>query len=135
MPAFEWLLITQLIASAAMTGVVWMVQLAVYPLFAKIGEQEFDDYHRYYMRRVSFVIMPLMALEALTCTACFFLGDKLALLAPSILFGIICASTALIQVPQHQTLTLERVPALVRSNWIRTLAWSIRTLLLGALVF
>ncbi|MGC6426440.1 MAG: hypothetical protein ACON5H_05515 [Akkermansiaceae bacterium] len=135
MPAFEWLLITQLIASAAMTGVVWMVQLAVYPLFAKIGEQEFDDYHRYYMRRVSFVIMPLMALEALTCAACFFLGDKLALLAPSILFGIICASTALIQVPQHQTLTLERVPALVRSNWIRTLAWSIRTLLLGALVF
>ena len=134
MPAFELLLIVQLIASAAMMGVVWIVQLAIYPLFGKIGPQEFEDFHARYMFRVSFVIMPLMAIEALTCAACFFIGDKLALLVPSILFGIICASTAFIQIPQHRALTLERVPSLVRGNWIRTIAWTIRTLLLASLV-
>ncbi|MEN8694658.1 MAG: hypothetical protein ACN4GG_01450 [Akkermansiaceae bacterium] len=135
MPIFELLLLTQLIASAAMTGVVWIVQLAIYPLFAKIGAEEFQDFHERYMFRVSFVIMPLMAIEALTCAMCFFMGDQLALFTPSLLFGIICASTAFIQIPQHNALTIERVPALVKGNWIRTIAWTTRTLLLAYLVF
>ena len=134
MTLFELLLIAQLIASAAMTGVVWIVQLAIYPLFARVGPAEFEDVHARYMFRVSLVIMPLMAIEALTCAACFFMGDKLALLAPSILFGIICASTAFIQVPQHNSLTIESVPALVRGNWIRTIAWTLRTGLLALLL-
>lgn len=134
MPSIEFLLIVQLIASTAMTGVVWIVQVAVYPLFARIGKDEFDEYHRRYMHCVSFVIMPLMALEALTCIACFFMGDQMRLLAPSILFGIICLSTALIQVPQHNALTIDRVPTLVKGNWIRTIAWTARTLLLATLV-
>lgn len=134
MPSIELLLIVQLIASTAMTGVVWIVQVAVYPLFARIGKDEFEEYHRRYMHCVSFVIMPLMALEALTCIACFFMGDQMRMLAPSILFGIICLSTALIQVPQHNALTIDRVPALVKGNWIRTIAWTARTLLLATLV-
>lgn len=134
MPTYEFLLIAQLIASAAMTGVVWIVQMAIYPLFAQIGRDDFEIFHRRYMFRVSFVIMPLMSIEALTCAACFFLGDAGELLAPSILFAIICASTAFIQVPQHNRLTRATVPALVRSNWIRTIAWTTRTILLGTVV-
>lgn len=128
------LLLIQLIASAAMTGIIWIVQVAVYPLFAKVGAEAFEAYHEGYMSLVSFIIMPLMAIEALTCAACFFLGNKRDHLAPSILFGIICLSTALIQVPQHQALTQVTVGALVAGNWTRTIAWTLRTGLLARLV-
>lgn len=128
------LLLIQLITSAAMTGVIWMVQVAVYPLFAKVGAETFVEYHEDYMFLVSFVIMPLMAIEALTCAACFFQGNKRDFLAPSILLGIICLSTALIQVPQHEALTQAGIGALVTGNWIRTIAWTLRTGLLARLV-
>ncbi|MDB4409072.1 hypothetical protein N9165_03305 [Akkermansiaceae bacterium] len=128
------LLLIQLIASAAMTGIIWIVQVAVYPLFAKVGAEAFNVYHEDYMFLVSFVIMPLMAIEALTCAACFFWGNNRDFLAPSILFGMICLSTALIQVPHHQALTQAAVGGLVAGNWVRTIAWTLRTGLLARLV-
>ena len=57
----------QLIASAAMTGIIWIVQVAIYPLFARLKGAVFDDYHNRYMKRVTFVIAPIMFLEATSC--------------------------------------------------------------------
>ena len=36
------LLIIQLIACAAMTGIIWIVQVAIYPLFATLEGKAFD---------------------------------------------------------------------------------------------
>ena len=51
-----------------------------------------------------------------------------------ILIFIIWASTALLQIPHHNALSkayeLEAHNLLVQTNWIRTIAWSIRGLLL-----
>jgi len=51
-----------------------------------------------------------------------------------ILVFIIWASTAFLQIPQHNTLAnayeLKAHNILVQTNWIRTLAWSMRGLLL-----
>jgi len=131
-PAF---LLAQLIACAAMTGIIWMVQLAIYPLFARLEGATFDDYHQRYMKQVSFVIAPFMCLEATTCAACLYLGDWRSQAVPTALLAVVWASTAFIQVPQHQKLTPETVPALVRSNWLRTIVWTARLALLGVLVF
>ena len=118
-----------------MTGVVWMVQVVIYPLFSKIGAEEFARYHEDYMFLVSFIIMPLMAFEGLTCAACFFLGKKQDYFWPAAMFALICLSTALIQVPHHDELTMAGVGTLVAGNWIRTVAWTIRTGLLARLVY
>lgn len=122
----ETCLLIQLAACTAMTGIIWIVQLVVYPLFSRLEEPAFHDYHNRYTRQVTWVIAPLMFLEATSCAACLFLGSWSGFLVPTLLLGLIWASTALIQVPQHQKLTPAKVPALVRSNWIRTVAWTAR---------
>jgi hypothetical protein len=127
----EIFLLLQLIASAAMTGIIWMVQIAIYPLFARLTGPTFDDYHNRYMRQVTFVIAPTMFLEAASCAVCLLIGDWQTFILPTLLLGIVWGSTAFIQVPQHQRLTPETAPHLVRSNWIRTAAWTARTALLA----
>ena len=130
MISLETALLIQVIASAAMTGIIWIVQIAVYPLFARLKGPAFDDYHNRYMKQVTFVIAPIMFLEAASCALCLFLGNWTNFLFPTLLLAIVWASTAFVQVPQHQRLSPERVPGLVRSNWIRTVAWTIRTAVL-----
>ncbi len=40
-------------------GVIWLVQIVVYPLFAKVESTEFLDYHKFYLSRIPFpVILP-----------------------------------------------------------------------------
>lgn len=130
----ESFLTIQLVACAAMTGIIWMVQVAVYPLFARLEEPVFSDYHDRYMRQVTLIIAPFMFLEASSCAACLLLGDWQNFVLPTILLAVVWASTAFIQVPQHQKLTPQTVPGLVRSNWIRTIAWTARIVLLGVMV-
>jgi hypothetical protein len=59
--------------------------------------------------------------------------------AALILLAVIWLSTFLVQVPLHNALVGGFDPqvhaSLVRSNWIRTLAWSVRGLLLFAILW
>ena len=123
-------LFSQLLACLAMTGIIWMVQIAIYPLLAQLSGAVFHEYHDRYMSRVTFVIAPLMFVEAIACAACLWFGDLHDFLVPTALLAVIWLSTAFIQVPQHKSLTPESVPALVKSNWIRTLAWTSRSAIL-----
>jgi len=130
-PPLDFLILVQLVSCATMTGIIWIVQVAIYPLFAKLQGEVFHDYHDRYMTRVSFVIGPLMLIEALACAACLWWGKPQDFLVPTILLAIIWLSTFFIQVPQHKSLTPESVPALVKSNWLRTLAWTARAFILA----
>ncbi len=129
----EIALTIQLLSCAAMTGIIWMVQIAIYPLFTRLEGDVFDDYHTRYMNRVPLVIAPFMLLEATSCAACLYLGDWRDFPFPTILLAIAWASTALIQVPQHAKLTPAKVPAIVKTNWIRTIAWTTRLIILAIL--
>lgn len=129
------ILLLQLAACAAMTGIIWMVQIAIYPLFARLEGETFDEYHTRYMARVTYVIAPLMLIEATSCAVCLYLGDWQTMIFSTLLLAIVWASTALIQVPQHAKLTPKTVPGLVHSNWIRTIAWTMRTVLLASTAF
>ena len=114
-----------------MTGIIWIVQVAIYPLFARLEGDTFDDYHTRYMNRVTFVIAPLMFLEVAGCLGCLYFFEWREYLIPTLLLAIVWASTAFIQVPQHQKLTPGNTSSLVTSNWIRTIAWTLRTVLLA----
>ncbi|MDB4467077.1 hypothetical protein N9058_01095, partial [bacterium] len=91
----------------------------------------FDDYHAHYMKRVTYVIAPLMLIEVVCCAACLYLGDWQVMAPSSLLLAAVWASTAFIQVPQHAKLTPEIVRSLVYTNWIRSIAWTARTGLLA----
>lgn len=133
------LLLPELIAASAMLGIIWLVQIAIYPLYSSVGARDFPAFHIRYTRLVTWVICPLMLMEAIFCAWLIsqFPGNVLHSFA-AVLLGIIWLSTAFVQVPAHRVLNqgwnLKAHRTLIRTNWLRTLAWSLRVGLLFDLV-
>ena len=119
-------------ATLFMTGVIWFVQVVHYPLFARTGAAGFADYERDHARRTSWVVGPAMTLELLLALALAARGGAAAW-AGLALLAVIWLSTALVQVPLHRRLQGGFDAAahrrLVRTNWLRTAAWTLRAAL------
>ncbi|MCB9867749.1 MAG: hypothetical protein H6816_14075 [Phycisphaerales bacterium] len=129
-------------ATAAMVGLIWFVQVVHYPLFRRVGVAGFAAYARAHQQRTSWVVAPLMGAEAATAIA--LVGAVPAGPARWLAIGglalvvVIWFSTLLWQVPCHRRLLAGYdeavVRRLVRGNWVRTLAWSCRAVLVFMLV-
>jgi hypothetical protein len=132
-----------LVAHAAatwyMTGVIWMVQLVHYPLFARVGEATFTEYQRAHVAGMTPVVLPAMLIE-LVCAATFAFRPHLIHQPISARVGFalvlaLWASTFLVQVPLHDRLLLgfdaQAHGWLVATNWLRTALWTLRGLLAG----
>ncbi len=131
-----------LFATAGMVGLIWFVQVVHYPLFATVGSDHFASYETAHQRLTSFVVGPLMAVEGVTAIWLVVappaaLSRVLPLLGLAVL-GVIQASTVFLQVPQHAALANgydpARVSRLVRTNWIRTVGWSIRGIIASLII-
>ena len=117
-----------------MVGLIWFIQVVHYPLHNHIGADEFSTYQQFHMSWTTWVVGPPMLIEMAT-TILFVLAPPLDL--PSWYFWIgavflliIWGSTALLQVPYHNSLLNNFDAAahkkLVSSNWLRTFFWSLR---------
>ncbi len=124
-------------------GLIWMVQLVHYPLFAKVGQAEFPSYALAHSNLITFLVGPLMMLELLTALALLTqwppnLPGWLGWLGLA-LVGVIWFTTMLLAVPLHARLALgfdAQVHALLLgTNWTRTLAWTARGLLTAWLLY
>lgn len=134
--------IVQLGATLAMTGIIWMVQVVHYPLFAQVGPQTFAQYHEGHTRLISWIVVPLMLAELSTAGWAIFARpaffEAWAVWTGLGLVGLIWGSTFFGQVPLHGALSggfdAGAHQALVAGNWIRTLAWTGRGALLLAVL-
>ena len=136
-PAGDWLPLLHLGATLALVGVLWVVQVAVYPLFDALAPADFPAYHHRYTRRITLVVAPLMVAEGLTALLLWLGGLRGPLaVAAAVLLLLIWLSTFALQVPLHLRLDRGYDAAahrrLVATNWIRTLAWTARGVLLLA---
>ncbi len=135
--------ILQLASTWFLVGLIWTIQVVHYPLFAGVGEDRFTAYEANHARLITLVVGPLMLVEAATTLLFITIRPSgvpawtawvgLALLA------IIWVSTAVLQVPAHGRLAEgfdSSVHAgLVGTNWIRTIAWTARGILLAWLTW
>ena len=130
-----WVLALHAGATLAMVGVIWICQLVHYPLFALVGPDSFERYERSHMRRIGPIVMPLMVAEAVTAGMILFAGvgavPRGLAWAGFTLVVVLAVSTATLQGPTHARLAREGfderlVNRLVRTNWIRTVAWTTR---------
>lgn len=138
-----WLLVAQALVAAAMTGVIWQVQLVTYPQFLNVGAAEFPAYHAAHTRSIGLVVAPLMLAELALALAALW-WCRTGPLRSSMRFGAglvlaLWATTWLWQVPLHARLESEGrlepvIRELIAGNWLRTLLWSARAALLGTLV-
>jgi len=119
-------------ATFFMTGVIWFVQIVHYPLFGRVGAADFRAYEREHARRTGWVVGPAMIVELALALALAIRGGALAWTGLALL-GVIWASTAFVQVPLHRQLATGPDEAaqrrLVRTNWLRTVAWSGRAVI------
>lgn len=124
-------------ATLYMTGLIWFVQIVHYPLFSRVGNAEFPAYEQRHTVLTTWVVGPPMLVEGITALILFWLrpgGVTGAQLWIGVgLLAVIWISTAFVQVPCHDVLSQEfdktAHQRLVRTNWLRTLAWSSRALL------
>ena len=132
------LLAAQVVVTLALTGLVWFVQVVHYPLFARVEPGSFATYEREHTRRTTWIVAPLMIVEAVVASALLVLDAGPATALGVLLLVGIWASTFLVQVPCHRVLERgwsESAHArLVRSNWLRTALWTARSSIAVALL-
>lgn len=122
-----------LAATLFLAGLIWSVQIVIYPLFARVGET-FTDYHREYTERITWIVAPAMGAELVTGVWWAWTSKGVASTMGLALLAVLWLSTALIQVPLHNRLSredrsLELVQRLVSTNWLRTICWTARAIL------
>jgi hypothetical protein len=110
-------------------GTIWFCQLVIYPLFAKVGAEDYIDYHKSYS---SWIPLPII----LPGFASFFLPIALVFLRPeSVPLSIALANaacgllslivTVALQIPRHARLEKSGkqekvIQQLISYNWLRT---------------
>jgi hypothetical protein len=116
-------------ATLAMAGVAWFVQVVHYPLFAFVGG-DFSAYEERHANRTTFVVGPLMTVEAATALLLLAAWPGALTVTGICLLAIIWLSTAVLQVPCHRLLGRGFDGAvhrrLVATSWLRTAAWTAR---------
>ena len=121
-----------------MTGIIWLIQVIHYPLFSLVGEKNFEDYHKSHIQKTSSVIAIPMVLELLTVLYLLIKNNlyrsNLLFLINFSLLVITWIITFLISVPRHDILSKGHnelaIKTLVNTNWIRTIAWTLRAVIL-----
>ena len=113
-----------------LTGLIWMVQVVHYPLFARVGAAGYKEYQLAHQSLISLIVGPAMLVEAIAATVLLVQRRDPLTIAGAALLALIWLSTALLQVPLHNALSDGFDPAihsrLVQTNWIRTVAWTLR---------
>lgn len=131
------ILLTHVASTLFMTGVIWVTQMTQYPSFLWFKEEGFARKHDKYRSRMAFVATLPMTLEALS-------GLFLLIFPPAYIGGpenwtafsliaVIWISMFLVHVPLHSKLSrgfdAGAVRTLVATNWVRTAAWTLRSIL------
>ena len=113
---------------------IWLVQMIIYPGLVRIPSNDFVNYHAWYVTRITMVVFPLMIGEIIIAIVLFFLQDNL--FYPSFAVGLVIlvwCSTFTFQVPIHKRLQAGKddatIKRLVATNWIRTVAWSLKAII------
>lgn len=133
-PVIDLIVWVQVAATLFLTGLIWVIQVVHYPLMNRVSEKRFIEFHHQHSNRIGRIVIAPMILEfaaaALLLVARPPAVPTSLLLSGAILVGLIWVSTFAIQVPQHRLLANGFDPAahhtLVRWNWIRTVAWTLR---------
>ena len=117
-----------------MTGVIWIIQLVHYPAFAFVQRRQFSEFVRFHTDTITGVVLPPMLAELSTAVLMWWQARRTATgiwhTCNVASVALIWAFTFLLSVPCHDRLAKGwHAPThrrLVRTNWLRTIAWSVR---------
>ena len=136
MPAKSILFRVHAFATVALFGLIWIVQLVHYPGFAYVAPERWATFHAHHTTSITVIVLPLMVTElALGGLLWKWSGwDRRFIVLWALAIGT-WISTFLLSVPLHEQLAAgydgAAIEALARTNWPRTVLWSVRAAWLG----
>ena len=132
-----WFILLNTVVSSIMSGIIWFVQVVHYPLFKSVRNKNFTDYQSKHVKLTGDIVGPFMLMELVVSIYIAFWNThnelKFLIWTNLGLLIMIWLSTFFLQVPLHNRLlkgfdhTVHC--SLVRSNWIRTCAWTVKMVL------
>ncbi len=137
----NFVLLGHLIFTSIMTGVIWVIQIVHYPSFHFIEKELYTAFQKFHMNKISIIVIPIMLAELITGMMLFL--DKSSkspfLIISLIILVLIWLITGVFFSKAHNELITGYqelvVNQLVVMNWIRTLLWTLRLLLLICFVY
>ena len=137
----NFVLLGHLIFTSIMTGVIWVIQIVHYPSFHFIEKELYTAFQKFHMNKISIIVIPIMLAELITGMMLFL--DKSSkspfLIISFVILVLIWLITGVFFSKAHNELMTGYqelvVNQLVVMNWIRTLLWTLRLLLLTCFVY
>ncbi len=120
-----------------MVGLIWLIQLVHYPLFLNVGSKEFIKFHNNHTLFITPLVGSVMIIELVTLVILIFQTPhgipNWILIVGILLLTAIWFSTLIFQIPYHNKLSSNfddnLIKMLIKTNWIRTICWSLRGIL------
>jgi len=124
-----------LLATAILTGAIWVIQLIHYPVFKYIDKSYFKLFMKFHVRGILIFVLPFMLIEIVSGTYLFIIGhNSILFLFSLVILYLIWISTLLIFSNYHKELQRDKdndiINKLVKYNWFRTLGWTVRLILI-----
>ena len=127
-------LLLNLVASWTMVGVIWFVQVVHYPLLAVVPVESATSVAVEHQRRTGWVVMIPMTVEGVTTLLLLgMVPDGVAWFVPwlaGLPLAVALLATVLLSVPRHARMAANPDTnvgrELVTTNWVRTIAWTLR---------
>ena len=127
-------LLLNLVASWTMVGVTWFVQVVHYPLLAVVPVESATSVAVEHQRRTGWVVMIPMTVEGVTTLLLLgMVPDGVAWFVPwlaGLPLAVALLATVLLSVPRHARMAANPDATvgreLVTTNWVRTIAWTLR---------
>ena len=138
----DLVLLINLLSTWTMVGVIWFVQVVHYPLLSVVPVESAASVTVEHQRRTGWVVGAPMALEGVTTLALLVMvPEGVAWFVPwlaGIPLAVALGATIFLSVPRHERMAREPDAQvgkeLVSTNWVRTIAWTVRGLIVGGMV-
>lgn len=115
-----------------MSGVLWVVQVVHYPLLREVSVESIIEISHRHQNLITKVVGPAMVVEAASSAATLLIvpSNVIPIALVNFCFLLIAVYVTIFHaVPLHAKIGRGEsgsIPALIKVNWIRTAAWSMR---------
>ena len=129
------LLIFHITSTSIMVGVIWVIQLVHYPSFKYVKDSDYIIFQKYHMSNISYIVFPVMCTELVTALFIFFSGEESLFFVLSLIcLFLIWVITGVLFSKFHSILQtgkdLKIIEKMIKANWIRTLLWTMRLIMI-----
>ena len=119
-------------STAVMVGVIWVIQLLHYPTFHYIEKNNYSQFQKFHMNRISYIVIPAMVIEMLSGIMLVIINDDFIISFSFLVCIWIITFVFFTNIHQRLLSKYENtaVEKLVNLNWIRTAFWTVRLVIL-----